>query len=74
MHNGGMQIEMAQTFNLAILNNNMNTQRNKIANKTMQGLNNSNLDEPITQQHLRGIRTVKSEPNDAFSVIPGAKI
>ena len=25
MHNGGMQIEMAQTFNLAILNNNMNT-------------------------------------------------
>ena len=66
MHNGGMQIEMAQTFNLAILNNNMNTQRNKIANKTMQGLNNSNLDEPITQQHLRGIRTVSRSPTTPF--------
>ena len=37
-------------------------------------MNNSNLDEPITAQHLRGVRTVKSEASDAFSVIPGAKI
>lgn len=69
-----MQIEMAQTFNLAILNNNMNSQRNRVANKTVQGLNNSQIDEPLTAQQLRGIRTVKSESTDAFSVIPGAKI
>lgn len=74
LHNGGMQIEMTQTFNLAILNNSLQTQRNRIANKTMQGLNKSNIEEPPSAVNLRGIRTVKSESTDAFSVIPGAKI
>ena len=65
---------MTQTFNLAILNNSLQTQRNRIANKTMQGLNKSGMEEPPSAFNLRGIRTVKSESNDAFSVIPGAKI
>lgn len=40
----------------------------------MQGINQSALDENISEAELRGIRTTKMESSEAFSVVPGAKI
>ena len=67
-----MQIEMTQTFNMNILNNSMAAQALKSrANRTTQG---ASMEDLGAATDLRGIRTVRSEANDAFSVIPGAKI
>ena len=75
LHNGGMQITMTQTFNMKVLNNSMAmANRNNALAKTVNGINQSALDENISEAELRGIRTMKSESAEAFSVISGAKI
>lgn len=74
-HRDNMQIDMTQTFNMNILNNSLTAMKARVGHKTLQG--NEKLTDGAdltTMPSTRAIRTLRSESQDAFTILPGAKM